>query len=517
MKTVTRITPVAEPVGQTIKVAAYCRVSTGNDDQLESLTAQKQHYEQMISSRNNWCLAGIYYDEGITGTNIYQRPSLLRLISDCEAHKIDMVLTKSISRLSRNVTDCLYIVRRLKELSIPIFFEKERINTGTLDSELLLSVMSAIAENESEMISQNITWGINNRFRNGTFKLSYPPFGYKWNGTEMIIDKNEATIVKEIFDKYLHGHTITSIVNSLNERGLHPKRSPKWSNNTIIRMLKNEKYTGDVIFQKTYRGPHFKQRTNKHGERDQFYYANHHEAIITKDDFALAQELMKQHRKEKNITSYTTNKRYALSGKIICGECGAYFIRRTHASKTNPYIAWCCKNHISNKSVCSMLFIRNDAIETAFTTMLNKLIFAKDIILKPLVHKIISNSTNDNITRIKELEKMLISLTDKKRQLQDLLGKGFIDSVIFTREQNVLMKNRDDCLTELEALNRDTSSETTALASLKELLYFCNHSNMQTEYNEDLLSRFVSKITVHSRNEIAIELKCGLILKEVLK
>ena len=122
MKTVTRITPVAEPVGQTIKVAAYCRVSTGNDDQLESLTAQKQHYEQMISSRNNWCLAGIYYDEGITGTNIYQRPSLLRLISDCEAHKIDMVLTKSISRLSRNVTDCLYIVRRLKELSIPIFF-----------------------------------------------------------------------------------------------------------------------------------------------------------------------------------------------------------------------------------------------------------------------------------------------------------------------------------------------------------------------------------------------------------
>ena len=164
-----------------------------------------------------------------------------------------------------------------------------------------------------------------------------------------------------------------------------------------------------------------------------------------------------------------------------------------------------------------MLFIRNDAIETAFTTMLNKLIFAKDIILKPLVHKIISNGTDDNITRIKELEKMLISLTDKKRQLQDLLGKGFIDSVIFTREQNVLMKNRDDCLTELEALNRDTSSETTALASLKELLYFCNHSNMQTEYNEDLLSRFVSKITVHSRNEIAIELKCGLILREVLK
>lgn len=181
MKKVTKIDKIQNVTNQKqkLRVAAYCRVSTSNDAQLESLETQKAHYESYITSRDDWQFAGLYFDEGITGTKKDKRPELMRLMQDCAAKKIDFVITKSISRFSRNTTDCLELVRKLQELDVPIYFEKENINTGSMESELFLTILSSMAEGESTSIAENSKWSIKKRFQNGTYKLSYAPYGYR--------------------------------------------------------------------------------------------------------------------------------------------------------------------------------------------------------------------------------------------------------------------------------------------------------------------------------------------------
>ena len=190
MKKITKIAEITSPKinVKKIRVAAYCRVSTDSDAQLESLEAQKTHYENYINSRNDWEFAGLYYDEGITGTKKDKRQELLRLIDDCKSGRVDFIVTKSISRFSRNTTDCLELVRQLIALHIPIFFEKENVNPGSMESELFLAILSSMAEGESVSISDNSKWSIQKRFENGTFKVSYPPYGYDWNGEQMLIN-----------------------------------------------------------------------------------------------------------------------------------------------------------------------------------------------------------------------------------------------------------------------------------------------------------------------------------------
>ena len=256
-----KVTKIAENKGskvalKKIRVAAYCRVSTDSDAQLESLEAQKTHYENYITSRDDWEFAGLYFDEGITGTKKDKRPELMHLVDDCKAGKIDFVITKSISRFSRNTTDCLELVRKLLALRIPIFFEKENINTGSMESELFLAILSSMAEGESVSISENSKWSIQKRFENGTFKISYPPYGYDWNGEKIVINPEQATIVKEIFAAVLAGKSSNTIADDLNERGVPSKKSGHWTATTIRGMLCNEKYVGDCIFQKTFTHVH---------------------------------------------------------------------------------------------------------------------------------------------------------------------------------------------------------------------------------------------------------------------
>ena len=186
-------------------------------------------------------------DEGITGTKKDKRPELMRLIGDCKAGRIDFIVTKSISRFSRNTTDCLELVRKLLDLNIPIFFEKENINTGSMESELFLAILSSMAEGESVSISENSKWSIQKRFENGTFKCSYPPYGYDWDGEQMVINPEQAAVVKEIFASLLSGKGTHAIADDLNRRGVSSKRGGRWTATTIRGMLSNEKYVGDSI------------------------------------------------------------------------------------------------------------------------------------------------------------------------------------------------------------------------------------------------------------------------------
>lgn len=517
MKKVTKIDKIqpSKAAKRKLRVAAYCRVSTDSDAQLESLETQKMHYENYINSRDDWEFAGLYFDEGITGTKADKRPKLMRLIDDCKAKKIDFVITKSISRFSRNTTDCLSLVRTLLNLNIPVYFEKENINTGSMESELFLSILSGLAEGESTSISENNKWGIKKRFENGTYKLGYVPYGYRWENGEIIVDPEQAVIVKRIFSELLAGKGTDAIAKSLNSENVPTKKGGRWTSTSIRGILTNEKYTGDCIFQKTYTDSNFNRHRND-GQLDQYYVTDHHEAIISHEDFDAAAALIEQRANEKGILrgSDKYQQRYAFSGKIICGECGDTFRRRIHSSTYGKYPAWVCNTHLADTSKCSMLYLRDDDIKLAFATMMNKLIYCHKLVLKPYLESLQANTSDEAFLRIQQLEILLEQNAEQRETLHKLMAQGYIDQILFTQENNALLTQANDFRSDIEALNRSVTDDTSKVYETELLIHFCERGEMLPEYNEDLFELFVDHIEVYSRKSIGFVLHCGLTFKE---
>lgn len=517
MKKVTKIERVADagPGKHKLRVAAYCRVSTDSDAQLESLEAQKSHYEKYILSREDWEFSGLYYDEGITGTKKDKRPELMRLMADCAARKIDFIITKSISRFSRNTTDCLELVRTLLNLNIPIFFEKENINTGSMESELFLAILSSMAEGESVSISENSKWSVQRRFQNGTFKLSYPPYGYDWDGENMVIHPEQAEVVKRIFAETLSGKGAESIAAGLNADGIAPRKGKRWTSTTIRGMLENEKYTGDVIFQKTFTDGQFTRHRNV-GQRDQFMATEHHEAIISKEDFEAAGALAAQRAAEKGVIkgSRKYQNRYGFSGKIICGECGSIFKRRIHSSTGGKYVAWCCTTHIIDKEKCSMMFIRDDNLKLAFVTMLNKLIYGHKLVLRPYLKALQDTSGDEGLQRIQHLEQMLEQNTEQRETLTKLMAQGYIGQILFNQENNALLAQADGFRADIEAINTSMTGDASKVVETEKLLRFTERGSMMAEFDDLLFTKFVDCIRVDSRQQVSFLLKCGLTFRE---
>ena len=517
MKKVTKIESVqnAKTVKQKLRIAAYCRVSTGSDAQLESLDVQKSHYERYITSRDDWQFAGLYYDEGITGTKTEKRPELLRLIADCEAKKIDLVITKSISRFSRNTTDCLELVRKLLSLNIPLFFEKENINTGSMESELFLAILSSMAEGESASISENAKWSIKRRFQNGTFKLSYAPYGYDWDGTNLTVNPEQAKTVKRIFSDVLSGKGTNTIADALNAEAVPSKKNGRWTSSSVRGILANEKYTGDVIFQKTYTDDNFNRHKN-HGEVDQYMMANHHEAIISHEDFEAANALIDQRALEKGIQKGNDKyqQRYAFSSKIICSECGNTFKRRIHSCATYKYVAWTCNTHIDDKNACSMKYIYDEELKAAFITMMNKLIYSHKFLLKPYLKVLENSSGEEAVQRIQHLERLLEQNSEQRETLTKLMAQGYIDQILYNQEMNALLLQADSYRSDIETITTSMTGDAAKVTETAMLLQFVSHSEMLTEYSEELFEEFADHIEVQSRNEVRFILKCGLTFTE---
>lgn len=517
MKTVTKIDKITEAntSKELLRVAAYCRVSTDSDAQLESIENQKTHYERYILSRDDWAFAGLYYDQGITGTKKDKRPELMRLMADCAAKKIDFVITKSISRFSRNTADCLELVRTLLSWGIPVFFEKENINTGSMESELFLAILSSMAEGEAISISENSKWSAQRRFQNGTFKLSYPPYGYNWDGNNMVINPEQADVVKRVFAEALSGKGAESIASGLNSDGIHPMKGNHWTATTIRGMLGNEKYTGDVIFQKTFTDGQLTRHRNV-GQYDQYMATDHHEAIISKEDFEAAAAVVAQRAAEKGVIkgSRKYQNRYAFSGKIICGECGGTFKRRTHSGIGGKYAAWCCTTHIEDKSKCSMLFLRDEDLKLAFLTMLNKLIFGHKIILLPYLKAMKATSGDEGLKRIQHLEQMLEQNVQQRETLTRLMAQGYIGQVLFNQENTALLAQADGLRADIQAINSNMTGDTSKVAETENLLRFTERGGMLAEFDDLLFSKFVDRIRVDSRQQICFLLKCGLTLRE---
>lgn len=499
------------------RVAAYARVSTKSDEQLLSLETQKEHYDNFISSNPEWEYAGLYYDEGISGTKVEKRDGLLALLKDCEDGKIDRVITKSISRFSRNTTDCLEMVRSLAKLNIYLYFEKENIDTEHMSSELMLSILSSIAESESRSISQNSKWSVKHRFEEGTFIIGYPPYGYENKDGKMIIVPEEAEIVQDIFAMTINGMGTYVIAKELNRRGIPSKRGAEWNSTSVRGILQNEKYTGDVIFQKTYTDDNF-NRHNNYGEKNMYLCRNHHEPIVSHEIFDKATTVIEQRGKEKSIETGTGKYQhlYAFSGKIICGECGAKFKRRRHYKPSGKYVSWTCNTHITDKNACSMMFIRDEDIKIAFLRIIRKLQTAHAQVLKPFVVGLKGSNNKERLHQVLNLEEQIEKNAEQVMVITNLMGSNYIEPEIFHAEKNRLTLEADRLAKEKEVLSKSINGDLTHLDEAQKLLRFVSKKTEIKEFDDALFLEYVDTITVHSRDEITFNLKCGLNLTERL-
>lgn len=331
----------------------------------------------------------------------------------------------------------------------------------------------------------------------------------------MIINPDQTAVVKRIFADILSGKSTNTIADELNKEKVPSKKNTNWTYSTIRGILANEKYTGDVIFQKTYTDENFNRHTN-YGEIDQYMAPDHHEAIISHSDFDAANALINQRATEKGIEKGNDKyqQRYAFSKKIICGECGDTFKRRIHSCTTYKYVAWACNTHLKNKESCHMKYVRDDEIKTAFITMLNKLIYGYRLILTPYL-KVLENSSGDEaIQRIQHLEQLIAQNNEQREALTKLMAQGYIDQILYNQETNALLLQAETYRSDIEAITIGMTGDAAKVTETNLLLHFVSHTDMFTAYSEELFENYADHIEVMSRNEIRFVMKCGLTFTE---
>ena len=363
------IEPVKPRQEKRKRVCAYARVSSGSEAQGESLENQTTYYQNLIEANPEYEFAGVFADQGITGTK-ENRPEFQKMLELARKGHIDLILTKSISRFARNTTIVLELVRELKMLGVEVVFEKEQISSLSGDGELMLTVLSSFAQAESKNVSDNLKWRYQRKFQNGELAINATRFlGYDKNKQgELVINPAQAEVVKRIFEAALAGQGSFVIARQLNEEGVATVAGGKWYSSTVLGILKNEKYRGDAKLQKTYRKDHLgKKKCRNHGEVESFYIENNHPPIISGDMWEEAQRQIALRAAAKgNVAgeneAYTN--RYPLTGMLLCGKCGAPLRRRTwNSSHSCKKIVWQCSNYVKNgKIACPGISIDDDAV-----------------------------------------------------------------------------------------------------------------------------------------------------------
>ena len=360
MRTITKIEPAMPQIPKRKRVAAYARVSLDSEQLLHSLSAQVSYYSNLIQKNPNWEYAGVYADEGISGTGMEKRKEFLRLIADCDAGKIDIVLVKSLSRMARNTVDLLNTIRHLKNIGVEVRFERENISTFTQDGEFLLTLLASYAQSESESISENIKWGKRKKFSQGHTKGIIPPYGYICEGDEWVIVPEEAKIVKRIFTEYVGGKAKTALADEFNVEGLRSRTNTPWHHSVIRYILSNPAYVGDVLLQKTYKpSPFAKSHKWNNGELPQYLIRDHHEPIVDRETFDNAQAEQKR-RGELGIFAYGVVPSYCFTQKLECGICHSVYhhdSREERGDGSKP-TQWICYGSYpgrkSKKAICNV-------------------------------------------------------------------------------------------------------------------------------------------------------------------
>lgn len=505
-----------------LRVAAYCRVITDQEEQESSYEAQISYYTEKIGKNNDWQMAGIFADEGITGTQAKKRPEFLKMIRLCRQRKIDMVLTKSLSRFARNTVDSLNYIRELKALGIAVIFEKENINTLETDTEMMLTIMSCFAQAESESISKNVSWGIRQSFKNGNVPMQYARLlGYKkGDGGNAEIIPDEAEVVREIYRCYLDGMSMNLIADRLNEKGLTTKGSGSPYRKTVVqRILTNEKYTGDALLQKTYVTDCITKKTRKNnGELPMYLVKNHHEPIISRSDFNRVQEEMARRSAKRTIADKLTktgqgkySAKYALSELLICGECGEHYRRVTWTAKGFKEIKWRCVSRIQyGKKKChSSPTVDEQALHRAIVSAINEFCEVKDDVAKALresITEVLDPNQNGSIQaaqrRIDELARNMDELI-MLATVPETAENAMSDIAKFSEEMKMLR----------EFIETEKAKQTEVQHGSNELSNVLQRLEKEdfalTEYDDIVTRQLIEQITVDTKNTITVRFKGG--------
>ncbi len=375
----------ANPQGEkSIRVAAYARVSTDKDAAFHSLEAQQAYYEEYIRKHPNWTLVDIYSDNGISGT-IISRPEFQRMLEDCRNGKVDLVITKSITRFARNTVILLETIRELKTLGVDVLFEKENMHSISPDGELLLTLLAMYAEEEARSASENQKWRIRKRFENGEPWYG-KMLGYRLIDGKLIVVPEEADIVRMIFNDYISGMGLQAIAKKLNAMGIPARHSDYWRPNTISKILHNEKYTGNLLLQKTYRSDfRTKRKLINKGELRRYFVENSHEAIIESETFNAVQEEMKRRYFMFFSTQQNSGRTPLFKGIIHCGLCYTPYRKRTANSSSNPKTMWICgKYFIFGKSACPSQQVPEDVLIEKTKEILSINVLSRETIIEKI-------------------------------------------------------------------------------------------------------------------------------------
>ena len=486
------IIPPSEGSPDTLRVAAYCRVSTDMEEQASSYASQIRSYTELISQHEGWELVDIYADEAVSGTKTDKREDFNRLLADCRKGKIDRVLVKSISRFSRNTKDCLAALRELMRLGVTVQFEKENIDTGTLTTELMVSVSGSLAQQESMSISQNIRQGYRRRMERGEYITNKPPYGYRnAGGGKLEIVPEEAEVIRWVFRAYLNGCSPASIAAEMNRRGVPKKYGPSvWKKTAVVYWLKNEKYAGNTLCQKTFKTGFPYVAVKNNGELDQFYIENCHPAIISQELFDRVQARMAQRK-----VSQSEPIQYPLSKKLVCGNCGATFYRNASRCGT---ATWICSEHKDGRGSCPTMPVWERDVYTAFIRMYNKLRLHEGVILRPALDQM--EALEDAVQRenpaMLEVNRAIAQATEQNYKISKLRASGLLDADACAAKLAAL----DAQLTQLRVKRRrllrndDISEVAETLRQTMDTLH--QGPERLEEFNEALFAELVEKIVV---------------------
>lgn len=510
--TLTRFTasPIIEQKKR--KVAGYARVSTDHDDQFSSYEAQIDYYTNYIKGRDDWEFVEVYTDEGITGTNTKRREGFKRMVADALAGKIDLIVTKSVSRFARNTVDSLTTIRQLKEAGVEVYFEKENIWTFDGKGELLLTIMSSLAQEESRSISENCTWGQRKRFADGKVSVPFQRFlGYdRGPDGNLVVNREQAVIVKRIYSLFLQGMTYHGIADTLTKDGIPtPGGKKKWSISTVKSILRNEKYKGDALLQKSYTVDFLTKKTKvNEGEIPQYYVEDNHEAIIDPEVFEMVQREIAKRGKGKKYHSGV----HAFSTKIKCGECGSWYGSKVwHSNSKYRKTIWQCNHKFDGDCRCQTPHLTDEEIQLYFLSAANKLLATKAAVIANgrEMQVLLFDTTELEAEQTQLLEETQV-VSDMVQQAIQENARTALNQTEYQKRYDSLVQRFDRAKTRLEKVTAEIQEKQMASANIGTFLSaFEQMPDELTEFSLEIWHSMVDFATVYSIDDIRFTFKNG--------
>jgi len=521
-----------KPQFKALRVAAYCRVSTTLEQQETSYEAQVSYYTEKIKSNPNWKFAGIYADDGKSATNTKKRDDFNTMIEDCMAGKIDMVITKSVSRFARNTVDSLQNIRKLKEKNVAVFFEKEGVNTLEGTGELLITILSSQAQEESRNLSENTRWGLVRRFENGIVSVNHNKFlGYtKDKNSELVIVPEEAELVRRIFRLYLEGSSIVQITKILESEGITTVTGlTKWCPGVINKMLSNEKYMGDVLQQKTYTIDFLtKKRVKNKGIVPQYYIEDDHEAIIPKELYYQVQEekarraslsktaVARSAKQEKEKSKYSS--KFALTDIMVCKECGQPYRRQVWSKYGQKSAVWRCENRLKNgtKNCKHSPTFKEDVLHEAIMTAINNVVENRGEFVgafRENVIRVIGSYSTKNVTteydgQIEKLQAEMLALIEENAKQGSITDD-------FDEQYHRIAEQINDLKQKKLELVREQKMVTDIQQRLDDMDTCLKKTTCEVrEFDNDLVRRLLQSIKAVKDDLIEIQFKSGIVMNQ---